>query len=311
MENGVEIKTSPPLRQVCFLCKQTSEITEEHVFPQWLQRKYNLWNQSISLKNGSKLKYGKLTVPCCQDCNTKYLSQIEQKISEFIKCGDVINLLANQDILFIWLYKVMYGVNYKEMFLRDDIKNPESESIVNPETFFERNSYNIFPLFARKKVFFENFSPYSIFVFRIKDSTDATFYYADEPYKMFTSIILGKVGIICSFQDDGYIKSDIEKRLKISQRGELTLPEFGDFASFVLYLKIRMRILPNYICKINSDGMIFTIQEMTDLPLYSDFEPQKLFELVQRMYSFCFQKLITKDETGQPIIKYRSPFIYF
>jgi len=311
MTNGVEIETLPDIHRVCFLCKQASEITDEHVFPQWLQGKYNLWSQSILLKNGSKLKYSKLTVPCCQDCNTKYLSQIEQKISGLIKGGDVIGLLANQDILFIWLYKVMYGIHYKEMFLRDDIKNPASETIVKPETFFERSSYNIFPLFARNKVFFDGFSPYSIFVFHITDSTDDTFYYADEPYKMFTSIILGKIGIICSFQDDGYIKSDIEKYLKISQRSNLTLPEFGDFASFVLYLKTRMRMLPNYLCKANAERIVFSIQEIKELPLYSDFEPQKLSELVQGMYSFCFRKLITHDETGQPIVKYRSPFIYF
>lgn len=31
--------------QTCFLCGASDQsMTEEHVFPKWLQKKYNLWN---------------------------------------------------------------------------------------------------------------------------------------------------------------------------------------------------------------------------------------------------------------------------
>lgn len=311
MTIGKVKKEIPDINQTCFLCKKPSKITEEDVFPKWLQGRYDIWDQSILLKNGTRFYYRNLKIPCCQECNGNYLSQIEKKISDFIKKDDLEGLLMNQDTLFIWLYKVMYGVHYKEMFLRDDIKNPVSKTIVQPGTFFELNPYNIFPLFALNKVVFDGFSPYSIFVFRITDAADNTFYYADEPYKMFTSIILGKIGIICSFQDDGYIKSDIEEKLKISQYTDLTLPEFGDFASFVIYLKTRMRMLPNYLCVTNPDKLIFSIQKQKDFPMYSDFEPHKLCEIVQKMYSFCFQNLVTHDEKGLQVINYHSPFYYF
>lgn len=50
--------------RACFLCgTQDGEITAEHVFPQWLQRKHNLWNQLIHLTNETRIRYRQITVP--------------------------------------------------------------------------------------------------------------------------------------------------------------------------------------------------------------------------------------------------------
>jgi hypothetical protein len=233
------------ISEMCFLCKRKVKLTEEHVFPKWLQRRYSLWRQFVVLKNGSKFRYDNLKVLCCEECNSTYLSQIENRVAQLVSEEDVLGLRENSNDTFIWLYKIMYGLNYKEMFLRNDIKDPFSEPIVSIDAVFERDTYNLFPLFARGLVVFDGFLPYSLFVFKLSDSSHSVFYYADEPYKLFASIIMGNIGIICSFQDDGYIKSDIERIIKISERSTLTLPEFGDFASFVLHLKTRMKMLPN------------------------------------------------------------------
>lgn len=54
-------------RHRCFLCGTDLMLagnTDEHVIPKWAQRRYDLWNQTVTLLNGTGLKYSQLTVPC-------------------------------------------------------------------------------------------------------------------------------------------------------------------------------------------------------------------------------------------------------
>ena len=51
----------------CFLCgKECETKTAEHIFPKWLQHKYDLWNKKLIVTNDTKIPYRNLTVPCCE-----------------------------------------------------------------------------------------------------------------------------------------------------------------------------------------------------------------------------------------------------
>ena len=298
------------MRDTCFICQHRHEITEEHVFPKWLQRKFNLWNESIVLKNKSRIRYKDLKIPCCAECN-KYLSKIESRISDLISRDDIHGLNADTDTLFIWLYKIMYGINYKELFLLNDRKDTNSESIVSIESHNIRSAYSLFLRFVRNELIFEGFSPYSLFVFRITNSEPNKYFFASEPYLLFASIIIGNLGIIVSFQDDGYISDNIEQFDALGGRSELTLPEFGDFAAFILHLKMRMKSLPNYLIELSQEGATVRMQESKKISKFRVFHRNKQLEITKSMFSFCFQELIQDGENGHKEIRYTSPFKYF
>lgn len=299
------------LNSTCFLCKEQTNITVEHIFPQRLLKEFDIKDKFITLKNWTKINYGKVTIPCCSKCNNEYLSSIEDIISKAIKTQDIEILEKNRNYTFIWLYKIMYGLHYKEMFLKDDITNPNSKKIVEKEDFPEWGSKDLFLDFIRWKVIFNNFLPFSLFIFKLSETTNDRYYYVDEPYKMFSSIILWNIWIVCSFQCDGYIESDIKKNLNLENIKTLSLPEFWDFCSFVLWLKNRMNTLPNYIVKKIWDKFIFNIQKSSETSRYKSFDPKTQWEYTKRMYRPLFEKLIYKDENDQLIVKYKSPFIYF
>jgi len=299
------------INTICFLCKQDLDVTEEHVFPKWLQHDYNLWDQFMILRNGTKFRYRNIKVPCCSTCNGIYLSEIENKISKAIRKGDVDILKENSDITFIWLYKIMYGLHYKEIFLKENIKNPHSGTIAPKEHFLIHNSRNIFPFFVLGKLCFEGFKPYSLFVFSLSEPHPNNYFYVDEPDMMFTSIVIGKIGIICSFQCDGYIEQDIKNKAFPSELEELSLAEFADLSSFVLSLKSRMKMLPNYLVKIINNKMHFQSQESSAEDRYEEFNIKFMFEMFQKCYSSFFKKQITADFGEEKILEYKSPFIYF
>lgn len=308
--SGTMMSEKSHLQDTCFLCKRRGATTEEHVFPKWLQRQFNMWNQGVVLKNGTHILYKDLRVPCCEDCNTRHLALLERQISALVAKGDPAEFLAKRDATFIWLYKLMYGIHYKELFLLNDRTDPNSGTIGSLDEFAGQHSYNVFPLFARGEVTFEGFSPYSLFVFRLSDTTSSMFHYASEPYKMYAAAVLGSIGMVASFQDDGYIAQDIERSEILQGRRELPVAEFADFAAFVLHLKARMRMLPNYLVTKEPGRYVFRIQP-PPADRYSEFDPRVQCDLTRQLFEPCFRHLIREDQDGRKHIDYRPPFRYF
>ena len=159
----------------CFLCgcefTTQNPKTEEHVFPKWLQREYNLWDERINLLNNtatcdSAIQYKNYKIPCCRSCNGIYLQQLENEIREkalqgydaFIKLEDI--------KIFQWIAKIYYGIYFKELFLKSDRKNKDSENILTPN-FMERfRMLHSFLQSVRIPFEFETNKPWSIFLFK-------------------------------------------------------------------------------------------------------------------------------------------------
>jgi hypothetical protein len=56
--------SSAPTR--AFFCGATNDLTEEDVFPAWLHREQNMANESLTLLNGTTIRYSQMLVPACR-----------------------------------------------------------------------------------------------------------------------------------------------------------------------------------------------------------------------------------------------------
>src|ERR1039458_823988 len=75
----------------CFACGgPSSSGIGEHVIPKWLQNKCLLFDERLTLLNGTLIPYRNLTVPCCVDCNTGFLSKIENSVQPIFQRGEVL-----------------------------------------------------------------------------------------------------------------------------------------------------------------------------------------------------------------------------
>jgi hypothetical protein len=120
----------------CFLCGtdlHENNRSQEHVIPKWIQRRFNLWNQKIILLNGSSIDYRYLTIPCCKNCNNKYLKRLEDKLINAIDSGFDSLKKLDRNIIFYWLGKIYFGLMYKELFLHLNQKNHEEGTIINSD----------------------------------------------------------------------------------------------------------------------------------------------------------------------------------
>ncbi|MGG0552510.1 hypothetical protein ABEY55_07960 [Priestia aryabhattai] len=189
----------------CFLCGLdiSENVTEEHIFPKWLQRKYNLWDQTITLLNGTLLPYRRIKIPCCSTCNGEYLSQLEERVSKAVEMGYEGFIKLDQDDIFYWSAKLMYGMFFKELSLNVDRRNPSLGTITTPEIMRRFNSLHTLLQGIRIKTEFLQAKPYSLFIYKVKEDEDPknNFDYADSYEQQVYSMILGDIGFVICFED--------------------------------------------------------------------------------------------------------------
>lgn len=98
----------------CFACGGASTSgSGEHVIPKWLQNECCLFDERLTLQNGTYIPYRNLTVPCCIDCNTGFLSSVESAVQPLFHRGDLM-LPSDRLVLARWLSKILIGVLVKE-----------------------------------------------------------------------------------------------------------------------------------------------------------------------------------------------------
>lgn len=200
----------------CFLCGtllDDENSADEHVFPQWLLRRCELWNQKLTLLNRTDIPYAQIKIPCCFTCNNIHLSPIENRVGQAFKSGpEAVRALDRTD-LFVWLSKVYYGLLILELNLVADRADPGAGNIMIPEWVERFKMHHMLMQVARGVVRWQpNSFPASIFVFECQVPNDVrqTFDYRDSLYFPFLSIRIGNVGIIASLQDWGSMEHTIE-----------------------------------------------------------------------------------------------------
>lgn len=273
------------LDDICFLCKEPKDVTLEHVFPKWLQKKFNLWDKTIVLLNGSKIQYRNVVIPCCSKCNGIYLSKIEDKVRNWVINGSEID----DDTLFLWLSKIQFGLHYKEMFLKNNIADRNSKMIIEPDKIFNRKSQNLFLFKILNMVSFGNFKPYSMTIVNLVDSPEDRYFYVDSTDHYFTSIIMGKIGIVISMEDDGYIKKHLDIYNSIVDHRQCSTDFFILYSSLKFIFIEYLKSLPNYIVKPDENHYVVEIQALNNVDNFKEFD----FVEFSNKYLYVLQNLFS------------------
>jgi hypothetical protein len=121
------------LGRCCFICGAqpgSKAFNDEHVIPDWILRKFNLFDSTLNLPNGGTIKYARYKVPCCAECNSLMGRQIEERISKVVNAGPdaVQNHIAAGNALevFVWLGLIFLKTHLKDRDIRinPDLRKP-------------------------------------------------------------------------------------------------------------------------------------------------------------------------------------------
>jgi hypothetical protein len=142
----------------CFLCGiflDSTNRSEEHVFPKWLQSALDLKSATIVLSNKTTIQYMNLKIPCCEVCNTVHLAQLESRVSRvMLDKNRSLDELSNQDIN-CWLSKIYIGILWKELELRYDRSNQTSGNIMSNDNMDIVRFNHFYLQSSRKKMTFK------------------------------------------------------------------------------------------------------------------------------------------------------------
>jgi len=234
----------------CFLCGEeldNENCSEEHIYPKWLQRKFNLWNKTIDLLNGTKIQYKDLKIPCCRKCNGILSDMIEMPISEAVDAGFATFIMLDEKTIFQWLNKLAYGMLFKELSLKSDRSDPQSPSIYNEEYLKEHKMQFLFlQSIIYNSVFFNN--PWSILIFKINPEQEEKYWAYENPFSKFFAIRLNDIGVIANLMDNGCLKDSFMQfeHMKELFNNDLHPIQFAELCAKLHYKTYLLNKTPYY-----------------------------------------------------------------
>jgi len=242
-------------RDQCFLCRRelrsSDLLTREHVFPRWLQTRYQLWDMKLGLLNHSRITYRQLLIPCCAACNGEHLSRLEQVVRRGVARGFDEFRRIDPRYVHQWLAKIFFGLLFRELSLKLDQTDPLSDSIVDLEMI---NTYKVIRMFLqgiRLDVTTEGpKEPWSVFLCRMEPGANVAsdFDYLDNVAGV-AGIRMSDVGAIVCFDDAGIVKNHLAPMLRPLDQVSLKPLQFTELVAAVIYLRRRLIHPPNWLYK--------------------------------------------------------------
>lgn len=287
----------------CFLCGKflnKDNGTREHVIPRWLLGQFDLFDERLTLFNRTLIPYRQVTIPCCNECNSVYLSRIEAIMEAAIKRGADEVRKINLMTVYVWMGKIFYGLLYRDLSLLASRQDPNAGYLVEKEAMENFRALHSFLQAARMEIKFEGFFPGSIFIFDL-DLPEGfpPFGYSDNPIGMTICLRMGNVGIIACLKDNGMIYEGLEELYNKTVNNRLLPVQFDELCAVVFYRAYSMTRTHKFI-SVSSPIQVPTIYRLPGFslqPYFSDWD----FPLLALFLAEFWKKYgLTYEEIYQP-----------
>lgn len=282
----------------CFVCGRefNEDGSLEHVFPRWLQRKHNLWNQLIHLVNETTFRYSQIKVPCCSECNNEDLSRLENIISRAVNTGyDAVREL-DELLIYQWVAKIYYGILRKEITLLHNRADKENDATILPKKWVEDlRTLHMFLQSIRRPIEFTNGNPFTVMVVNLHETEDEdSYWYRDNLMHMVCAIRSGVIGIIVALEDGGINDDSIKNYVRDFNGKKLHQIQFEELYARVVYQSSRLNRTLKFMTSVYVDNAQPMSVTMLNLSEFSN-EPVVLrwdnFEYAQALYEIMHDRM--------------------
>lgn len=222
----------------CFACGgEPTAGHGEHIVPRWTQRRFELFNQTLTLLNGTRITYRQLTIPCCESCNNGFLRGIENAVIHYLERPSF-NDPGLRVTLGRWLCKVFIGLLVKETMLLVDRKDPSKGSILSQDFLEEFRQAQFILQSARKRTRFVSLHgphPFTLYMYRIEPDGDfGEFDLSTNLVGQSIAVRLGPVGAV--FVNDGGLQYEAAAKGPLGFDGRRLHPiQFSEVSAWVHY----------------------------------------------------------------------------
>lgn len=241
----------------CVMCRNKlnkDTRTQEHIYPKWLQERYNLYNEFITLPNGSNTPYRQLTVPCCKECNGGIMSEWEKQIQQASAEGYDSFIKLNEEVIVWWLMKLYYSKLIKELTYRENIKDPNSPMMLTDEQMKEYNTIYYYMSELIKGIKFNTPKPYELYIYRT--FSDKHFDYIDDILRHVVYVQLSDILIVCAFDSFSFFNIQYQREIEKLNDMEIIHPfQALELFSKIVYYKSHYRFDTEHKSSIDINGI--------------------------------------------------------
>jgi hypothetical protein len=289
----------------CFICgaeRGSKPFNDEHVIPQWILKRYDLYNRQIVLPNGASLKYHQNTVPCCQECNSNLGEAFEVPMSKATSGG----LATFNEFLrngghwtcFLWLNLLFFKQHYKDRLLREELdrRNQDSRSIA--ETRYEAHHFHHIHSVIRSgytgSVLNKELMG-SLFVLPAYDQNPCIqlFDYKDYYLSQSAMVRLGDVAIMGVLCDSCCVMSAAGEEVIRKVQGPLSDMQLREILAFISYADILLENRPQYFTQY-IESKCHLLAELPESVSFSKYEPEHYGHLLSAALDE-FEKIVSPE----------------
>lgn len=271
----------------CFLSGDkiidTQKIT---VFPQWLIQQYNLLERPFKMLDERMLSYADIQIPVCAT-TLSCLDALENKMETALKQGyDGLKAMPEM-LLFQWAGKIVYGIIFNE--LQAAIKqNHASADGFNMSQGLIHKFAHLHTMLQSiiQPVTFEDFTPWSIFLYRVENPANE-FTYRDEINTLTFSLRMNDFGLVINLQDNGlnhlYHQAVLDKI-----KGKTLHPiQFEELSARIFYSAYLFNRLPQYHI-IPTATQVFIgampVRGMSNKPIFDDWQAKTYAQVLENFW---------------------------
>lgn len=246
----------------CFICgksKRDVEFNNEHVIPQWILRKFDLYNKKIKLPNGSYLPYGQYKVPCCKECNQLLSVHYEKPVSDIFK-GDydqVISQISGNKkklrLLYRWLCLLFFKTHLKDKFLLENRNKENFEGFIGDRHYWE-DIHHVHCLLRQPytNAEIERFAFGTFMIFPVsKDSLG--FDYIDSSWCKTIAVQIGDCCLVAVLNDAYAVQCVMNERINDIEVPLNTI-QVREFVAHMNYINLNLKERPEFYSFINGEG---------------------------------------------------------
>lgn len=241
---------------VCFLCAdERACITREHVIPDWILRRFELYDKAMRLPNGTLIQYRNYVVPCCESCNGLLSKELETPISHAFAKGfeGVKRFLENggRTKMFFWLALIFIKIHYKDksLLLNRD-RRSKTGSIAEECGYDWGDMHHAYCLarapYSGASVQSEALGSLAVFSMAPPISEAEAFDVGDLTFAHTFAIRIGDVAVISVFGDGGAVLFTLNQLILQRLEGNLNFCQFRELLAHFACCRLHLKNPPDF-----------------------------------------------------------------
>jgi hypothetical protein len=290
--------------RTCFLSGQPLSSEEEkiQVFPAWLMNRHKLADQPFKMLDESISTYKDLKVPCSAYVNEQCIEPLEAEIAEAMDRGFEGAKALQQIKLFQWAGKLLYGIVFNE--IQAGIKQQHAqgqEFNISQSLIHKFSNLHLMLQSIYLPVAFEDFTPFSLFLFRVDNEQDE-FLYKDEINTLTFSLRMKDFGLIICLQDNRANRNYHREILEKIEGKTLHPIQFEEFNARVFYSAYLFNRLPEYnVLPVGEETYIeaMPLRGMSSKPLFDLWQNKTYGQVLEnfwKKWGFLLLEIIKDPE---------------